>query len=140
MDGLAANPILDIVIGVDHLKSVDSVVNQLVEAGFLDRGLGEGSIGHLVVRASSPDVRIVHVHIVGYDTQDWRNYVDFRDELRKDPLLRDQYADVKRTLSRRFSNDRKAYKTAKNAFARKTLQVLSSGGPEGAPKARSATR
>jgi GrpB-like predicted nucleotidyltransferase (UPF0157 family) len=45
VDGLAANPILDIVIGVDHLKSVDSAVNQLVEAGFLDRGLGKAASG-----------------------------------------------------------------------------------------------
>jgi GrpB-like predicted nucleotidyltransferase (UPF0157 family) len=140
VEGIAAKPILDIVVGVDDLGSVESVVNHLVGAGFIDRGAGEASIGRLVVRESSPEVRIVHVHIVGFDTQNWRDYVDFRDELRNDALVRDQYEDVKRTLASRFSKDRKLYRTAKNAFIRKTLQVLSSGGPEGDSEAKSATR
>ncbi len=140
VEGLAAKPTLDIVVGVDDRKSVDSVAEHLVETGFIDRGPGEGSIGHLLVRESAPGVRIVHIHIVGYGTQDWRNCVDFRDGLRNDPLARDQYADVKRTLALRFSDDRKSYRSAKDAFIRKTLQMLSDSGPEGDSETRSATR
>jgi len=128
VEGLVAKPILDIALGVDDAESVDGVVRHLVEAGFIDRGVGEGSIGRLMVRESSPDVRIVHVHIVEYGTREWRDYVEFRDGLRNDSLVRDQYADVKRALARRFPEDRQSYRTAKNAFILKTLQVLSDGG------------
>ena len=128
VEGLAAKPILDIAIGVDDAESVDGVVGHLLEAGFIDRGMGGGSIGRLMVRESSPDVRIVHVHIVEYGTREWRDYVEFRDGLRNDSQVRDQYADVKRTLAQRFPEDRKSYRTAKNAFILKTLQVLSDGG------------
>ena len=138
VEGLVAKPILDIALGVDDAESVDGVVGHLVGSGFLDRGMGEGSIGRLVVRESSPDVRIVHVHIVGYGTRAWKDYVEFRDGLRDDSVVRDQYADVKRTLAQRFPEDRKSYRTAKNAFILKTLQVLSDGGEEVDPVERSA--
>ena len=138
VEGLVAKPILDIALGVDDAESVDGVVRHLVEAGFIDRGVGEGSIGRLMVRESSPDVRIVHVHIVEYGTREWRAYVEFRDGLRNDSLMRDQYADVKRTLAQRFPEDRKSYRTAKNAFILKTLQVLSDGGEQVDPVERSA--
>ena len=140
VEGLAAKPILDIVLGVDAAESVDGVVGHLVESGFIDRGAGEGSIGRLVVRESLPDVRIVHVHIVEYGTRKWRDYVEFRDGLKSDSVMRDQYADVKRTLAERFSEDRKSYRTAKNAFIQKSLQVLSDGGAGGGPEAQSAAR
>lgn len=140
VEGLPAKPILDIALGIDDAEAVDAVASHLVGVGYLDRGTGEGSIGRLVVRESSPEVRTVHVHIVGYGTEAWRDYVEFRDALRNDLLVRDQYADVKRTLARRFSEDRKSYRTAKNAFIRKTLDVLSSGRAGGDPVARSARR
>ena len=135
---LAAKPILDIAIGVGDGESVGAIVGHLVGIGYLDRGDGEGSIGRLVVRESSPEVRTVHVHMVGYGTEEWRSYVAFRDALLNDPLVRDQYADVKRTLAQSFPEDRKSYRTAKNAFIVKTLEVLSSGRAGADPVERSA--
>ena len=122
--GLAAKPILDIVVGVTEGHSVDAIVGHLVGLGYIDRGVGRGSIGRLIVRESSPDVRTVHVHIVAHGTRDWSDYVDFRDALKSDLELRSRYAEVKSALARRFPGDRKAYRHGKNAFIQDTLDTL----------------
>ena len=48
--------------------------------------------------------------------------MEFRDLLRWDRTLRNQYADVKRALAQRFAEDRTAYRTAKNDFIRHALE------------------
>ena len=125
--GLTAKPILDIVLGVSDADSIDAVAGDLVSLGYLDRGGSGGassSIGRLIVRESLPDVRTVHVHIVEHGTDAWGDYVEFRDALRSDLSLRDQYAEVKRKLARDFPEDRTSYRHAKNAFIRSTLSTL----------------
>ncbi len=127
VSGLAAKPILDIVLGVDEADSIDAVAGHLVRLGYLDRGGSGGrssSIGRLIVRESLPDVRTVHVHIVEHGTDAWGDYIEFRDALRNDLSLRDQYAKVKRTLAPDFPEDRTSYRHAKNAFIRSTLSTL----------------
>ena len=131
--GLAAKPILDIVLGVTEADSIDAVAGHVVRLGFIDRGAGRGSIGRLVVRESSPEIRTIHVHIVRYGTEAWSDYVDFRDALRGDLASRDQYAEVKRGLARRFPEDRSSYRHGKNAFIRYTLDTLRSGRPSRPP-------
>ena len=130
--GLPAKPILDIVLGANSTDSIDTVARHLVGLGFIDLGTGRGSIGRLIVRESSPNVRTVHVHIVEYGTEAWRDYVEFRDALRSDLSLRDQYAEMKRMLAQRFPEDRKSYRSTKNAFIRNTLDSLLTGPGEAA--------
>jgi GrpB-like predicted nucleotidyltransferase (UPF0157 family) len=107
--GLPSKPILDIVLGSDSAEAADRLAVALVGIGYIDRGLGEGSNGRLLVMESAPNVRIAHVHIVQYETQDWKDYVVFRDTLRGDGALRSGYAELKRDLAERFATDRQSY-------------------------------
>ena len=125
--GLAAIPVLDIAIGLEGPESVDAVAAHLEKVGYVDQGQEEGDLGRLLVRESSPDVRTIQVFIVGYGTQAWREFTEFRDALMNDPLVVAQYSDVKHALAQRFSGDRESYRAGKNAFVRKTLAVLSKG-------------
>jgi GrpB-like predicted nucleotidyltransferase (UPF0157 family) len=123
-----AKPILDIVVGVDDPEDIEPIVMHLVRIGYIDRGAGEGSVGRLLVRESSPNVRTIHVHIVGYGTEDWKDYVVFRDMLRAQPAARMRYAEVKRTLAERFADDRESYRSAKDEYLRKILEDSRAGG------------
>ena len=122
--GLPAKPILDVVVGIVEPGSEDFVAAQLVSIGYIDKGSGRGSIGRLLQRESSPEIRTMHIHVVEYGTEAWSNYVEFRDALRNDPGLRDRYAETKRRLADRFPNDRRAYRTTKDAFIRSALDAL----------------
>ena len=122
--GLPAKPILDIVVGVTGGDSIEAIAGHLLGLGYMDRGDGRGSIGRLLVRESSPEIRTVHMHIVAHGTQAWDNYVDFRDTLRSDLELRRRYAEVKNALAGRFPGDRASYRHGKNAFIQDTLDTF----------------
>jgi GrpB-like predicted nucleotidyltransferase (UPF0157 family) len=68
-------------------------------------------------------VRTIHLHVVTRDDVQWRNYLRFRDLLRQDCTVRQQYAELKRELRKRFPDDRKAYTDSKDEFIRGTLKT-----------------
>ena len=120
---LAAKPILDMVLGLPDPAPLAQVRSRLVDLGYIDRGKGEGGIGHLLVWEPEPDVRTVHVHAVLYGSTYWKQYVFFRDALRQDPELRRRYQELKRENERLFPRDRRGYMEAKDAFVRDALRT-----------------
>lgn len=121
--GLRAKPILDVAIGVQPNVAVPAdLVDALVTVGFIDRGVGAGSVGRLLVWELEPGVRAVHLHIVGYGTQEWSNYVVLRDALRADADLLAEYERVKDDLAERFPGDRAAYTDGKTRFVEQILR------------------
>ena len=65
---------------------------------------------------SAPEVRTHHLHVVSVDDPQWGEWFLFRDELRADEALRARYSDLKKGPQERFTDDRKGYTEAKNAF------------------------
>jgi GrpB-like predicted nucleotidyltransferase (UPF0157 family) len=118
---LPAKPILDIAAGVQTPEAISELIKRLPDIGYIYRGDGGTEGGHLFVQESSPDVRTIHLHVVAcHDTQ-WRNYLLFRDLLRRDVAIRQQYAALKQELGHRFRDDRKSYTDAKHDFIRGVL-------------------
>jgi GrpB-like predicted nucleotidyltransferase (UPF0157 family) len=60
--------------------------------------------------------------IVASDDPRWGNYLRFRDVLKADETLRTRYANLKKALQEKFSQDRKAYTASKHAFIQDILQ------------------
>lgn len=114
--GLAAKPILDIAVGLGPEPDIAALTAALESQGYLYRGKGEGSIGLLFVWESAPEHRLVHIHAIPYGGEQWRDYVDFREVLRAEPTLREEYASLKRALAERYRDDRHAYRNAKAEF------------------------
>lgn len=125
--GLRAKPILDVAIAVRPDVDVpEGLIVSLVGLGFIDRGAGAGSIGRLLVWETEPGVRAVHLHIVGYGTRHWNDYVEFRDALRMDARLLADYEQIKDDLARQFLEDRPAYTSGKAIFVEQALRSLGS--------------
>ena len=122
--GLSAKPIIDIAAALPPAADVAAIRASLCELGYIDRGDAGGDGGHLFVRDRTPGVRTHHLHLVGADDPQWRNYVRFRDRLRSDPRACAEYGSLKASLSRQFANDRRAYTAAKVEFIR---SILASG-------------
>lgn len=114
--GLAAKPVLDIAVGLPPVPDTAALIRVLESRGYSYRGEGDGSIGLVFVWEDTPGHRQVHIHAIPHGGAEWRDYVDFRDLLRAQPELRDRYAQLKRRLARRFSDDRNAYTDAKAGF------------------------
>ena len=55
------------------------------------------------------------------DSSQWDDYVVFRDVLRADAALREEYAALKAQLRDRFAADRKAYTSGKHEFIERVI-------------------
>ena len=68
------------------------------------------------------DCRTHYLHFAAVDSSEWQHVIRFRDALRRDQKLRDEYAGLKRHLSETHQN-RAEYTQAKTAFIEKALEA-----------------
>lgn len=84
-----------------------------------------------VVRADATGRhRLAHLHLMQPGEPRWDQQLVFRDRLRTDPALLQEYAHLKATAAHQHRHDREAYTQAKYAFVRRILHQ-SSGGSAG---------
>ena len=105
--GLAAKPIVDIVVTVDDITAEEDYLDALLVAGY---ELRTREPGHRLVR--TPD-RDVHVHIYQQGAPAVGEYLLLRDWLRSNTDDRDLYESTKRSLLRGRWDDMNAYADAK---------------------------
>ena len=120
--GLAAKPVLDVLLGRPHGAPVAPYVPPLVRLGFEYRGENGLPGRDYFKRAAGGGAPAVHLHLVEYDGALWRDHVGFRDRLRRQPGTAAAYAALKRELAARHAAARHAYTDAKGPFIREVLQ------------------
>ena len=130
VSGLPAKPILDVAAGARTLATIPEIVQRLTEIGYLYRRDEGPHGGHLFLRESAPDIRTIHLHVVEHAATEWQNYLLFRERLRQEVHLRQQYAELKLRLAREFGNDRQTYTASKQDFI---LGVLRGNTPSTPP-------
>ncbi|MBT1540716.1 GrpB family protein [Curtobacterium flaccumfaciens pv. flaccumfaciens] len=107
--GLAAKPIVDIVVVVADITAEATYLDQLLAAGY---ELRVREPGHRLVRTPARDV---HVHVYGQGATAVEEYLLLRDHLRVDADDRALYERTKRELLGRSWDDMNAYADAKTA-------------------------
>ena len=107
--GLVAKPIIDIAIAYRNKTIIPEISEKLEKAGYIDRGDAGKNGGYIFVKECDPWVRTFHIHFVNIKSEEWKKYLYFRDVLRKDKKIRDEYTEVKRNLMSKFKNNRKEY-------------------------------
>ena len=107
--GLAAKPIIDLVLVVDDITAEEDHLDALLAAGY---ELRVREPGHRLVRTPARDV---HVHVYERGAAAVDAYLLLRDRLRSDPADRALYEGVKRELMRSRWDDMNAYADAKTA-------------------------
>lgn len=65
-----------------------------------------------------PSSRTHHLHLFPTDSSRFRDELAFRDRLRSDRGIAEEYAALKRDLAARFADDREAYTDGKASFIR----------------------
>ena len=105
--GLAAKPIIDIVVAVDDITAEEDYLEPLLGAGYV---LRVREPGHRLVRTPQRDV---HVHVYERTNPAVAEYLLLRDHLRTDADDRALYEDTKRALFEQEWADMNAYSDAK---------------------------
>ena len=106
--GLAAKPIIDVLVAVEDPEAEEAYVPALERARYV---LRVREPGHRMFRTP---VRDVHVHIWRSGSEDERRHIVFRDRLRSSPQDRLEYERAKRELVGRW-RDMNYYAHAKSS-------------------------
>ena len=122
--GLAAKPVIDIMVGVGSLKDSSAFVWRLKAIGYeylpeLERQMPS----RRYFRKLRGGRRTHQIHLVERSNSEWWDrHVLFRDYLRRHPEVAEEYARLKHELSSRFRDDRTAYTEAKTTFIREVVR------------------
>lgn len=122
INGIDAKPIIDIAIGMSDINLINQIIPILENNQYIYRGDSGENGGHLFVKESAEEVRTHHIHIIDLKDVQWKNYLYFRDKLKKDSTLKSNYQNLKRTLSEKYKHDRKSYTKGKNDFIKSILE------------------
>jgi len=126
VNGLAAKPIIDILIGVKTLADTEKCIPLLEEINYQYVPEFEEELPERRYLRKPPrglGKRKFHLHIVETTSDFWKRQLLFRDYLRAHPLTRDEYAQLKKDLSIKYRNDRVAYTDSKTDFILKVLEI-----------------
>jgi GrpB-like predicted nucleotidyltransferase (UPF0157 family) len=119
--GLAAKPIVDIVIGIEDPDDEPAFLPDLEAAGYEVR---VREPGHRCLRIGEPD-ELVNLHCYPPEDAEVRKYLIFRERLRMNDADRGLYERTKRKLAEREWPDVNYYAEAKGPVIR---EILTRGG------------
>ena len=122
--GLAANPVVDVLVVVPDVEDEAAYLPALERAGYL---LRVREPGHRMLRTPGRDV---HVHVRTAADPAVAAHLTFRDRLRADAGDRDRYAATKRHLARQQWPTMNHYAEAKTGIIR---EILARAIPESRP-------
>jgi len=111
---LVAKPIVDVLVGVDSLDAARACFDPLARLGYLYAPYRSEEM-HWFCKPH-PTRRTHHLHLIPTGSTRFRDELAFRDLLRSDPDIREDYAALKLRLAERFAGDREAYTDAKADF------------------------
>ncbi|HNI44557.1 MAG: GrpB family protein [Chitinophagales bacterium] len=138
--GLAAKPIIDILIGVQQPEDLDKCVEPMLRHGFiyyekynaimpyrrffvalkpelsLSFSLPKVFREYDVVPPNLSQYVLSNIHIIPKDTYHWKRHIAFRDYVRQHPNVRQQYQDLKQLLCEREWENMMEYNKAKESF------------------------
>jgi GrpB-like predicted nucleotidyltransferase (UPF0157 family) len=121
--GLGAKPVIDIMLGVDHLAAVETRISDLTARGYEYVQRYEAAFPERRLFAKPCQrPRAFHLHAVEHSTAFWRRHLLFRDFLRHRPEVAAEYCELKKHLAAEFGADRDGYAWAKTAFIEAVLE------------------
>ncbi len=133
---IKAKPTIDIALAVDHFQDVLAYERELRAAGFYYRPQADipnqllFGCGSFYERTG--DLQTHFIHVVRANSEDWGNYINFRDYLNSNPSAAKAYEALKESLARQAPVDwgRARYLAGKHDFIvqtqREALMALDS--------------
>ena len=123
--GLAAKPIIDIMVGVRDLAAARAFIEPLKALDYMYAPHREDEMAWFC--KPHPARRTHHLHLVPTGSPRYRAALAFRDHLRAHPDVAAEYLALKRRLAAEFEHDREAYTDAKADFVAGVVARAHSG-------------
>lgn len=119
--GLSAKPIVDMLAGVASLAEAEPAITVLAEYDYVHAP--HRANAYWFSKPATPNwyERAYHLHLAEPGSDVWRERLAFRDVLRADTALRDEYEALKLRLAEAHGGDVVAYTAAKRDFVARVL-------------------
>jgi len=117
--GLAAKPIIDILLEVRSVEGLDDLNEAMQAIGYQPRG--EFGIPGRRYYPKGDDDRTHHVHAFAVGSPEIEKHLAFRDYLRAHPAIAAEYAAVKRSAAAAHGSDPEGYVAFKGSFVELTV-------------------
>lgn len=119
--GLSAKPVLDLLVGVADLGYALGLVDAVESLGYRFHPGEPSPDRHYFRRWARAGVRTHHLSLAEETSSHYVETLAFRDALREDPDLADDYGRLKAGLAETHPHDRKAYLAGKVDFIARVL-------------------
>lgn len=122
IEGVGGRPIIDILLGVPDLSTIERHIPDLVADGYrhvTEIEMSTAQRRFFVKTHGHPGH--FHVHAVPLDSPFWKQTLAFRDLLRGSPAVAEQYLQAKRRILTRYPSDRSKYTETKTTFIKSVL-------------------
>lgn len=118
---ISAKPIIDIAFAVKDYELVLNKCDELRKADIVFRFDERPEQLLFVMGDFEKDTRSHHIHVVLYGSDEWNNYINFRDYLNSNTEAAREYEAVKLRLAGQYPDDRIAYTDGKQEVIDKLL-------------------
>ena len=118
---ISAKPIIDIAVAVNDYEPILRKRNVLEKADIIFRFDERPEQLLFVMGDFENDTRSHHIHVVLYGSDEWNNYINFRDYLNTHIASAKEYEAVKLRLAGQYPDDRIAYTDGKQEVIDKLL-------------------
>lgn len=123
--GMAAKPILDILVGVDDLQAMDEgIIKGLKNIGFLRLKVERpGEIVFAKFTNETYEEKTHFIHLVEFQKDLWNNLIFFRDYLNSNEIARKQYLEIKMEYLKTSSIGVNEYTNHKEEFVKRIFEM-----------------
>ena len=137
---LSAKPIIDIAIGLDSKEQLDQVIQLMIDKGFVyisafnsimperrffvnlkNRGDFKSEYSNIdkIPNEELHKNKIANIHIWVLNSYEWTRHIAFRDYLKYNSKVKNEYQSLKEKLSKKSWSDGNDYNNAKNDFIKR---------------------
>ena len=116
VQGLAAKPVIDIMVLVENLAEGRAAISALEAIGYSYWRDNPDTSKLFLAKGLPPAPRRTHHLHIYADATELERHLRFRDRLRADPAMRKAYQLLKSHLATEHRHDREAYTDGKSAF------------------------
>ena len=112
---LPAKPIIDLMASIPSFELIDEIVENLTlhDWHYIPPELDKQPWRRFFVKVKN-DKRVVHLHLMQEGEKRWEKQLKFRNKLRTNSDLAEEYATIKSQLAHEFNNDGEGYTVSKN--------------------------
>jgi GrpB-like predicted nucleotidyltransferase (UPF0157 family) len=119
---ISAKPIIDILLGAIDTFQFNEIEKILLSNQYLKCPIFPKE--EILYAKGDNYYRTHYIHIVVKDSPLWYRYIYFRDYLIMNPIIAQDYCNLKKDLAIKYKNDRAVYTEAKNDFIESVLKKI----------------